>query len=1097
MQRSHFFLRTKLLPPRAAPELLKRPRLTERLKANNGSPVTLVAADAGCGKTTLIADFLRESTRPSVWYQLDHTDADPIVFLNYVAQGIKNINPAFGEALFPYLAEAGEELVRFPERAADLLINEILMSIEQPFILVLDDYHHIGTETMVHTMVDRILQYASEHLHLIITTRDLPPLAIMRRRTQSAALVITRDDLLFTDDEVRQLFRNTINVELDERQLTEYRKRTHGWITALQLVRQIAEREIAGEAASLDLTDILQRSEKDIFDYFAEEVFSRETGETQNLLLYLSLLESLPLEICSSLFPGLRCSAALPELAQKNIFLTAAGDSRSTEEYRFHPLFRDFLQRRLRTEIGQAGVAAERNRIAERFLDDDRWEMALPFLLDAENYERSAEIISLRGHEWIAAGTINSLDAFAAQIPPDVLDKFPRSLLQMAEIARLQGDLDASARLLHRAVRLLREHEDRSGEAEALHSLASLARRRSRPDEALKLLEQAEKLVPVDSETYLKCLNTRGLCLITEGRWSEAEQQFRAALELAETLSNEKYVRLIAHNLALVPGFRGDFGEALRWFNRIFRDGAPDKQLPQEAIGHLNVARLHLYRGELEKTETHLGRALELSQLFNLKSLLPEVFESYANFYRETGDLPHAAEFYERALAAYDAAGVDLATRELNEERANFFLTRGDSGKARGLIEGLVEARKKLQNELATNTALLSLARVDLAERRTDGLVERITALAEFFHDQNHYFDEAVASMLLAETFFTLGKNKEMVKPVQRVLDLSARLDYEYWLRKEIRRNRAMFEYEDILEKLPPDLREIVESRQPTVESPANVMTGLAPDTRLATLDSPPLPVTDLTVKALGHVEIYRDPTKPFAPDAWTTRRARDIFCYIATRKNRRVPKDVLIEAFWGDEEFEAIEKNFHPTISHIRKALNSRQALKQNFIVFRDGAYQLNPEFSYQIDTEDFLNHLAAAEAAKKVKNDVDLRHNLESAYALYRGDFMEGLYEDWAEEQRHFYQEQFSRVLNALAKLSVAEKRWPEALKFANQILAIDPYREDLHRLVLKVLAAQSKPAAVKKHYEDMLRQLKDELGIAPSAETKRVFEELTKQV
>src|SRR6185295_15667195 len=93
MQRPNFFLRTKLLPPRAVSEFLRRDRLTQKLTANAEAPVTLVAADAGSGKTTLIADFLRDSARPSVWYQLDHTDADPIVFLNYVAQGIRNIEP--------------------------------------------------------------------------------------------------------------------------------------------------------------------------------------------------------------------------------------------------------------------------------------------------------------------------------------------------------------------------------------------------------------------------------------------------------------------------------------------------------------------------------------------------------------------------------------------------------------------------------------------------------------------------------------------------------------------------------------------------------------------------------------------------------------------------------------------------------------------------------------------------------------------------------------------------------------------------------------------------------------------------------------------
>ena len=174
---------------------------------------------------------------------------------------------------------------------------------------------------------------------------------------------------------------------------------------------------------------------------------------------------------------------------------------------------------------------------------------------------------------------------------------------------------------------------------------------------------------------------------------------------------------------------------------------------------------------------------------------------------------------------------------------------------------------------------------------------------------------------------------------------------------------------------------------------------------------------------------------------------------------------------------------------------MNSKQAFKQNFIVFRDGAYQLNPEFSYHIDSEEFLGHIAAAESAKKENNDQALRIELEAAFNLYRSDFMEGLYEDWAEEHRNFYREQYVRVVNALAKLAVSEKHWTEALKFANLILAIDPYREDLHRLVMKVLAAQGKPAAVKKHFEHMKTVLKDELGIEPSAQTRRILAELQK--
>jgi len=104
-----------------------------------------------------------------------------------------------------------------------------------------------------------------------------------------------------------------------------------------------------------------------------------------------------------------------------------------------------------------------------------------------------------------------------------------------------------------------------------------------------------------------------------------------------------------------------------------------------------------LFRGELDKAETNLEKALELAQSFNLRSLLPEILEAYADYYRERGDTQHAVEFYERSLQTYSDAGVDLATRELNEARASFALDRGDTVRARALWESLVDARKKLK----------------------------------------------------------------------------------------------------------------------------------------------------------------------------------------------------------------------------------------------------------------------------------------------------------------------------------------------------------------------------------------------------------------
>jgi LuxR family transcriptional regulator, maltose regulon positive regulatory protein len=1081
MQKPTFFLRTKLLPPRPVSELLSRPRLTDRLKANINAPLTLVAADAGCGKTTLIADFIRHQERKFVWYQLDHTDADPFTFIGYITQGIRGIEKDFGETLLAYLNEANDEILQYPERAVDLLLNEIFDRIEQPLILVLDDYHHIGRETPVHKLVDRLLQYSSDLLHVIVTTRDIPPLAIMRHRTRSAALVITRDDLLFTDREVCELFKNTLNVELKDAEIQEYRERTEGWITALQLVRQVAEQEIHthSEKPKLDLQEMLHQSEKDIFDYFAEEVFSREDQETQKILLNLSLLDSMPLDVCSRLFPDWRCAAVLPELVQKNVFLTSVGDGEAAEEYRLHPLFQDFLQRRLRSEIGREKVAGERNRIAEFYLAHNQWKKAIPYLLEAEEFERSAAIIADHGEEWLAGGAITTLSLYAEKIPAEALEKHPRALLHQAEVARHQGDLEKSSKLLNRAVILLDGQKDVTGEAEALYALASIARRKGKISEAFEFLDKAESLVSAGSETFMKCANTRGLCYAVLGDWSECERQFRLALELAEKLEHEKFTRIVAHNLAIPTGFRGEFAEALRWMKRIFREDG--SSLPQEAFGYLNVGRMHLYRGELEDARKNLNRSLKLCQTYNMKPILGEIFEAFGHYYREKGDLDEAVKFFERSRKAYDDAGLNRYRFELEEEYATCFLLRGDLVKARGMLEKLLEERKKLKLELGIRRVELGLAALRFEQGENGKLSEELERSLRFFHEQNLNYEEAQNSLLLARVYNAQDQRKEMFEHLGRTLDLTARLDYEYWLKKEINKNPDFFNDEDVIEKLPLDLRENLPKAKAAVAA------------HPVTVSEPAEPLTDLTVKLLGPVEIYREKSVPFASEAWTTKRARDIFCYIASSRNRRVEKDVLIDAFWGAEDLRTIEKNFHPTISHIRKALNYKQPLKQNFLVFRDGAYQLNPEFSYTIDTEIFEDLIKEAERAKRGEDDETFRRKVEEAFEIYRGEFMSGIYDDWAEERRLYFAEQQARLLSALAKLSFREKKWSNALRYSKEILRTDPFREDAHRLVMKTLAAQGNPAAVQKQFETLEELLKAELGVEPAPETVRTFREL----
>jgi LuxR family transcriptional regulator, maltose regulon positive regulatory protein len=1074
------FLRTKLLPPRPAPTLLSRPRLVERLRANLVCPVTLVTANAGSGKTTLVADFVRTQARQFVWYQLDQTDADPSVFLGYLVHGFRQHLPNFGQVLFAYLQQAAEFSLH-PERAVDVLLNEVLERAEQQLILVLDDYHHLGAETAVHRILDRLIAYLPDVLHLVIVSREMPPLQLSRLRAQTQLAVIDRRDLLFTDAEMQTLFREVFDLEPTAEQLIEYRERTQGWITALQLIRQVAQRQVAEPGADkLNLADILRQSERDIFDYFAEEVFAAEPEPMRQLLLRLALLDRIELETCTQLFPEANCALLLPELVRRHVFITVAADTRS-EEYRLHPLFQDFLRRRLHAEIGHVGVTAWRTRYADYYSERGHWEQAMEHLLAAEEFERAAQIIAERGPAWIAAGALALLKKFADALPEAVLNQHPRALASKAEALRLQGEYEAAQTLLRHAATLLGMQRDRVGEAEALHSLATIARRQNDFELAFAYLDRALELGAGVKSVQIKCGNTRGLCLMALGKYAEAEHEFRLAFQAAEAEGNEHYVRLLTHNLGLPAMMRGDFGEALRWLRRMLRDEQPALPLPQEATAHLNVARCQLYRGELDNCEQHLERALIRCQLFNLPAVRAEIFETYGNLFRARGEARRAAEFYERAARTYEEASIELTQRELLEEQALLRLQTGDVIGARALLDRLIEARTAHEDELGSHTATLARSRVLLTQRQHETASTKLEAALQYFHQHGLCYYEAQACLLLAVCKQATEDKAQMLERLRRTSELAARYDYNYWLQCEAAAYPQLFAIPEAVELLPPDIRENLVSLIPVVPATPRAV---------PLVTAPP---SDLTIRLLGPVEVFRDPQRPLATEAWTTRRARDILCYIASRRHRRASKDTLIDIFWGEADFDAVARNFHPTVSHIRKALNSNQPLKQNFLLYREGDYLLNPAFTYQIDTEEFDRLVAEGEAARRRGEHDRALACYEEAVKLYRGEFMQGCYDEWVEEPRSYYREQYLQLLEALVLAAQKDAEWMRSLQLAQLVLHEDPFREDIYCLVMRAHAAQGNRSAVKEQYDTLRKLLRNELGIEPTLETQKLYRQL----
>ena len=184
---------TKLYIPPPQPNAVPRSRLLARLNEGLHRKLTLISAPAGFGKTTLVSEWVEGIERATAWLSLDDQENDPTRFLTYLVAALQTIAANIGEGVSIVLQSPQPPPT---EAILAALLNDIV-TISDQFVLVLDDYHLLDSKA-----VDQALTYLVEHLpphmHLVIATREDPPLPLARLRAQGQLTEVRAVDLRFT-----------------------------------------------------------------------------------------------------------------------------------------------------------------------------------------------------------------------------------------------------------------------------------------------------------------------------------------------------------------------------------------------------------------------------------------------------------------------------------------------------------------------------------------------------------------------------------------------------------------------------------------------------------------------------------------------------------------------------------------------------------------------------------------------------------------------------------------------------------------------------------------------------------------------------------
>ncbi|MGE5602374.1 MAG: hypothetical protein ACM30E_04960, partial [Nitrososphaerales archaeon] len=474
-------LRTKLYRPRTTRELVGRPRVRDLLDCAPDPSLTLVCAPAGFGKTTILNDWLENCSSPNAWLSLDERDSDLGIFLAYFIAAVRT--------LFPSACAGTEQLLRAPAlpplaRLVTALGNDLDCLGDDPtpivegarilkdapdderssgnghpgfgdggrFIVVLDDYHALkGRE--VHTFLSELLAHPPRPLHLVICTRQEPPLPLYALRAQGKMTEIRAKDLRFTPDEVGAFMEHSLGVRLGQAAVATLAERTEGWATGLRL----AALSISAGANLIDPEVPVLTEDRYALDYLLNEVLDKVPLATQQFLLKTSILERLSGPLCDAVVgpavPGWDGQAYLDWLVRENVFTFTLDDEGTW--FRYHHLFLKLLRSQMERQYALEDIEELHWLASSWFADNGLIDEAIEHALVSGDDLLAVRLLEANRYQAMDQEQWRRLEHWLSLFPSRLIDSQPELLLLEAWILQKQWRFTDLAPCLNRIEALL------------------------------------------------------------------------------------------------------------------------------------------------------------------------------------------------------------------------------------------------------------------------------------------------------------------------------------------------------------------------------------------------------------------------------------------------------------------------------------------------------------------------------------------------------------------------------------------------------------------------------------------------------------------
>jgi LuxR family maltose regulon positive regulatory protein len=684
-------LRTKLTVPTLRPSLVLRPQLIERLNQGLqlGHKLTLISAPAGFGKTTLVSEWVSTLDHSVAWLSLDAGDDDPGRFIVYFVAALQEVDPNLGREIESVLHSG-----QLPpgEIIGATLVNDML-ELESRFLLVLDDFHVIQ-DAFVLQVLEQLIANLPPPLHLVLITREDPPLPLARLRANNQLSEIRARELRFAGPDTERFLNEVLGLSLAKTDVAALEDKTEGWIVGLQLaaIALGSSQSTGDEADPSGFIAALSGSHRFILDYLTEQVLDQQPEEIRRFLLQTAILDKLNGDLCNAVTERSDGRAVLERLFKANLFLISLDDE--GRWYRYHHLFADLLRERQHV-LGMEETAACHRRASQWYARREMASEAIRHALSAGDYTLAVDLLERHAMQLIMRGYVKTVNGWVQSIPEEWRSQSPRTNLAFAWMHLLRGAYSQAAPYLEGLEDSLpsarqNEVEGRSLRAEWLVMRSLLLNREGRSTESLAMAREALEIVP-EQENRVRSLAYFGLASAYRAmkEYEPAADAYQMAIQYGQAANNPVAEMLSISGLAVMAFERGQlhlaFEIAAPVSGRAEQSGAPP---PISTVVYGILGEVYYQWHQTEEARRHFLHALHLSTLGGYGSGMIGCRVLLSRLSLLEGDLEAAGREIQLAIDLLQVDTPDYVWQEAISQQVRLYLARDRSLAAQMALRG-------------------------------------------------------------------------------------------------------------------------------------------------------------------------------------------------------------------------------------------------------------------------------------------------------------------------------------------------------------------------------------------------------------------------